>query len=178
MAAMLKGDAKGGIRRDLQREGEAARRLMAKVGECIGADEITRHDTIEGETSLLEALDGALARLGELDTLHEALNAHIQRCKGRMGRLKAQEEAIRSAMLDAMDGCGLDKVERPIATISVAKVPRGLEILNEAEIPVRFWIQKDPVVDRAAIKSALESGEDVPGAALDNGGTCLKVRSA
>jgi hypothetical protein len=77
-----------------------------------------------------------------------------------------------------METVGLTKMERPEATLSI----------REAGPSVVYAIDFDPEAlpeglrrwkcetDKHAVKAALEAGEVVPGATLNNGGTVLTVR--
>lgn len=165
--------------RTLKIETEVARRLLAKLGPIVDGDEQATHDAVEGETSLFEAVDKAIERLLQLDTMQEAIKAQIKTIKGRQERLQAQEEAIRATLLDALTEVGLKKLERPLATLSVANGQPQLLPLNEPELPSRFWTTPDPAPNKVKIRAALLAGEAVPGAQLNkNTPPTLQVRNA
>jgi hypothetical protein len=49
--------------------------------------------------------------------------------------------------------------------------------VDESHIPEAFWKPQQPKLDRRALLAALKAGEVIRGAALDNGGTALSVRT-
>lgn len=167
------------LRHELRKDVEVARRLLERLAPYLKDDEQAQLDAVEGQTDLFETIDSGLERLDDIEDKVDGIKRRMEVLKARCDRLKAQDEAIRSAIMDALDTVGLKTVERPLATITVADVPRDVEILNEAEIPPRFWKQPkvpDPKVDKTELKAALVAGEKIEGARLDNGGKTLKLR--
>lgn len=173
-----RGDGRGraGVARDLIREGEAAKALISALGE-IGKDDLLAADMIEGETGLFEAIDAALARLGELEAHDDGLEQYIKRLSARRERLGNQAASIRVSLLMAMDAAGLRKVERPAATLSITKQPPKSIVTNEADIPPDYWTRGEPKLDRKRLLADLKSGKDIPGATLSNQAETITIRS-
>ena len=162
--------------RTIQIEGEAARVLLAYIKDIVGDDEEMTLTAIEGETSFLEAVDAALARIAEVTAHAEAIAAQALALRDRKERFLYQGECIRTALHVALEQAGLRKLERPQATLSVRAVPAKAEILDEAAIPVKFWKEQAPKLDKKAVLEALKAKEDVPGASLSNGGETIAIR--
>jgi Siphovirus Gp157 len=74
-------------------------------------------------------------------------------------------EAVRSSLHQQMLDWGIKKVEGQEFSFTVKKNPPRVEIGNEEAIPAEF-ISYTPVVNKTAIKSALEEGKEVSGAEL------------
>jgi hypothetical protein len=55
------------------------------------------------------------------------------------------------------------------------ELPKAI-ILNEADIPSKFWKAQDPKLDRKAVLDALKAKEAVAGAELSNGGETIQIR--
>ena len=163
--------------RDLQIEGEAARSLLANIRDVIGDDDDMILTAIEGETTLAECIGSAIDRIGVLNCHCQALDDRIKDLSERRSRFERQAESIKTAVFVAMGQVDLRKLELPQATLSVRAVPPRAEIVDEASIPAKFWKARDPVLDKKAVLDALKSKEDVPGAALSNGGETLSIRS-
>lgn len=162
--------------RSLQIETEAARSLLANMRDVIGDDEDAIHDAIEGETNLIEAITNAVDRIFELEAHQEALAAQIKAMGERKSRFEVQSERIRTAICVAMGAADLKKLELPKATISRKPVAPKALIVNEAEIPSRFWKPADPKLDRKAVLDALKAKESVPGAQLSNGSETISIK--
>lgn len=162
--------------RDLANEAAAARALLAHIAESLDLDEDTASDTVEGETGLMEAIDRAIDRIGEIESHTEAIAARVEALRARSARLEASAGTLRALIRHAMEQTGLTKIERPAATMSIRASPRKVIIGDEAAIPQRFWRVPPPVLDKLAIAAALKDGVEVAGAALSNGGQSLTLR--
>ena len=160
----------------LQAEAEAARTLLLNLRDVIGDDDATAQDMIEGETSLMEAIDAALDRLNEIDAFTEAITAMRKKLGERSERLENQAERIRTSLSLALSMSGLRKVERPIGTLSLRAVAPAATITNEADIPSQFWKAQPPKLDKKAILDALKDGVTIAGAELSNGGETISIR--
>lgn len=165
--------------RTVARQAEAAKNLLAHL-RSIGADEDAElvADTIEGETNLLEAVDAAVAEIDECDILIEGLRKKEAEFETRRKMIENRAERIRAAIEQAMLVTEQVSMKLPSATLSLAKRKRALVIVNEADIPSRFWVEQErpaPKLDKKALAEALVAA-DIPGAALDNGSFSLTVR--
>jgi hypothetical protein len=161
------------ITRDIRREADAARGLLSGLGEM---DDETRHDTVEGETSLFEAIDAALDHIDECEAIRAGCDAQAAMYRDRADKAKARQERVRGLIEQAMLIAGVPSVKRPRATLTVRDVKPKPIIADEASIPTRFWKSPDPVLDKKAINEAVATGEEVPGVTMDNGGTSLQIR--
>jgi hypothetical protein len=73
-----------------------------------------------------------------------------------------------------MDAAQLRKAVLPEGTLSIRPAPRGVRIIQPDFIPEQFWrVKREP--NLSAIKTALEAGTDVPGAALSNAPDVLAI---
>lgn len=158
------------------REAQAAKILLDAVNERFDADEDAAMTVVEGETSFIEVVDEALERMAVIDAHQEAIDAAVARMKGRKERLDAQAERIKGSLLMALDTVGMKKLERPLATLSLAKSPDKAIVTNEADLPSSFLVEKTTVTpDKKAILAALKEGVAIPGAELSNGGVSLRI---
>lgn len=160
---------------ELQREAEAARNLLAQIN--ADGDEDLAHDMIEGETSLLEAIDRAIDEIDECDVTIAGCKEKEAQLAERRKRAEARQERLRGLIEQAMLICDLRTAKRPTATLTVRDVPPKPIIADEALIPARFWKQPEPVLDKKALNEAAKT-EEIPGVTLSNGGTSLTIRRA
>jgi len=165
----------------LRRETEAARALLAQFADILGDDAEAKADAVEGQTNLNEAITGALARVVEVEALQAGISQVQQNLEVRYKRLKAQRDNLRTAICVAMeiavqpDNKGRRRLETALATLSLKDKPQEVQITDEALIPSKYWKPQDPALDKKALKADLKDKVEVPGAALDNGGTSLQV---
>lgn len=165
------------LTRDLAFQREHARRLLDAMAEEIGGDEDVRAGTIEGETNLFEVVDKAVARMTELDGMIAGCIQTIDMVKERSARFERQGDRIRDALRNVMVELGLQKMERPVATLSLRKASPSLQVIDEQQVPETFWRTKiEKVLDKRLINTALKDGAEVPGCTLKNGEPVLSIR--
>jgi hypothetical protein len=162
----------------LERQTAGVKALADAMRPAIGEDDDALADLIEGETDALEAASRLLRWMGERQANSAALKAYEADLSARRKRLDDGIATARAALSRFMEEVGLSKLERPEATLSIREagpsVVYGIDFNPEA-LPeeLRRWTCQ---ADKHAVKAALEAGEEVPGATLNNGGTVLTVR--
>lgn len=153
----------------------ALRESLRQLGE--GDDHTLLLDSIEGETSLLEAIDKLLLGIAEAEGLARGVRGAIAELEAREARFEKRAEAGRAVIEQAMMVAELPKLERPTGTLSlVARGPK-VEVTEEAEIPAEFWKTGDPRLDKKSLLAALKEGRAVPGACLSNAAPSLTIRT-
>lgn len=195
----------------LRLEAEAAKQLIADMRNQHGADifdgdEEFLTDTVEGETSLTEAINAALLKMDEEAILITGIEKREEDLKARKERLKKGIERKRSIIERAMVLAELKSLPLPTATVTLSKRAPGLVVTEEADVPSRFFVTPpapDPRIDKKALtaelrarrakldeidkiedlderKAAIEAlNVEMPpikGADLDNGGFNLQIR--
>lgn len=154
----------------------ALKESLRQLGE--EGDETLLLDSIEGETSLLEAIDKLLLAISSDQGLEAGALAAAEKLRTRADRFAKRAEAARALIEQALLVADLPKIERPAATLSlVARAPK-VEVTEEAEIPAEFWKTGDPTLDKKSLLAALKEGRAVPGACLSNGPPSLTIRTA
>lgn len=155
---------------------DAAKMLLAQCADILGDDAEAAQITIESETNLVEAIERAVKRIAEIDALRASIKDLVEKTKARDERFKNQRELLRTAVLMAMEGAGMARLEMAVATLSTKKVPAGLQVVDESQIPSKFFVRGDPKLDKKAVLEALKAKEEVPGATLDNGSTTIQIK--
>lgn len=157
----------------VNREAEAARDLIA----ALSSDDATlRHDMVEGETNLLEALQAAIDEIDESEAIaagckdREAVFAH------RRAAAESRVARIRASIEQALLISDMSAVRLPGATITVKDRAPAPIYDDESAIPAQFWKPGAPKIDRDAIKAAMDAGQEVPGVSRSNGGISLQIR--
>lgn len=161
------------------KEAAAAKGLIESLRAESGAEDELLMDMVEGETSLFEAIDALLVRMVESKGLAEGVAAAIREMEARQRRFEARYTTDKTIIEQALMVAEIDaKVERPLATLSLARRAPKVEIQTEADIPAEFWKAGDPTLDRKALFAALKAGTPVPGACLSNAAPSLTARFA
>jgi hypothetical protein len=161
------------------KEAQAVAALRESLRQMGAADdESLLADSIEGETSLLEAIDKLLLTISESMGLEAGAKAAAAEIEHRAERFAKRAAAARALIEQALMIADLEKVERPAATLSLVRRPPKVEITEEADIPADFWKVGDPKLDKKALLAALKGGHAVPGACLSNAAPSLTIRTA
>ena len=140
-------------------------------------DEQTLADTLEGATSLREALEALVRSALEDECLAKALRERIETMRVRLARLEARALSKRQVVVEGMSVADMPKIVAPDFTASVRMGPPGVEIVDESELPIDFLVPQAPKPDKRLILEALSRGTVVPGALLAQPKISLAVRS-
>lgn len=105
---------------------------------------------------------------------HAAIDAEIARLQALKAQRQKVADGLRAYLLDNMQRAGIEKIECPLFKLTVKKNPSSVEIIDPLSLPPEFWRTPEPkppvaAPDKTAIKAALQSGTDVPGARLSQG---------
>lgn len=147
---------------NLNHEIEAAKLLLSNLKDLVEDDDELRQDAIEGETNLFEAIQAAAKQVGEDEAAAEGLEGYIKGLQARKSRLTERAKLTRHAIYVAMGVAKRQKMETPITTVSVSKVPPSVNVTNEEAIPTKYWKTGDPKLDRKTLLSELKAIAELP----------------
>lgn len=126
-------------------------------------------DSILSATELDEVLIATLRVVFEREAQATALDAMVNAMVARKRRLEDGTEAMRRAVLNAMQEVGWRRLPSPPPDFSVAVSAGKQKVLITDEAALPFDLCRAVVTpDKTAIREALEEGGDVPGAVLGN----------
>jgi hypothetical protein len=145
--------------------------------EYLEADEDTLRDTLEGLSSLPDAIANVIRSYLDDLAVAAALGTCISDMQGRLSRIEQRAEKKRAVVSAVMERADLKKLAEPDFTASLRAVPPGLVVNDESEISENFWKPQAPKLDRRGLIAALTAGQAVQGASLGNGGVTLSVRT-
>lgn len=145
--------------------GELTEEEYNQLGEELAIELQNKGTNIVGyalnEESLIDAIDIQIKRLQEFKKL-------------KQNNLDRFKEYVK----DNMERIGITKMDTELGTLSIAKNPMSVEIVNEDEIPKEF---KQEIVtekiDKTAIKKHFkETGEMIPGTNIIDDKTSLRIK--
>lgn len=147
------------------------------LAEYADIDDETLRDTLEGISSLPEALAAAIRLYLDDLSMTTALGLRIAEMQSRLARIEASSERKRALITSVMERADLRQLKQPDFTASLRAVPARLVVADEGAIPADYWRPQPAKLDRKALLSALLGGRNVPGASLGNGGVTISVRT-
>jgi hypothetical protein len=108
--------------------------------------------------------------------MQEAIKARIADLSERAARYGRRADAMKALIKSVMGAAGLDRLELPEATLSIAKPRASVDVTDLDALPQGYFRLKKEA-DKTAIKKAIETGEEIPGAVLVLGDESLIVRT-
>lgn len=134
-------------------------------------------DTIEGLTSLDEAIIATLRAANENDATAEGLKAYMQRLAERADVLKMRSERLRQSALQAAQEAGIPMpLKAADFTASIAKGKPKVQITGD--VPESFLAPAKPrEPDKRAIGDALAAGLKPSWASLSNAEPHWSIRT-
>lgn len=97
----------------------------------------------------------------------DAIDAEIERLKALKTIRTNAIERMKSALQNALEVYGIEKVETPTMKISIRSNPPSVDVVNEYQIPEIFKKEKTTVsIDKSSILKVLKEGQEVPGAVI------------
>ena len=156
-------------------EHERLRAQLRSMFEDI--DDETLRDTLEGISTLPEAVAAFVRSYLEDLALAAALGTRIGDMQTRLARIETRADKKRATITSVMEKADIRKIEQPDFTASLRAVPPSVVVADESLIPADYWRPQPAKLDKRGLLSALNSGQVVPGAALGNGSVTLSVRT-
>ena len=137
-------------------------------------DEATLKDTLESIKWPVEEKARAVAAvIGNMGAANDMLAEFVKRKQEQLKASKAREESLRDYLLSNMLACEISEIKANDGslTIKVCKNPVSVVIDDADAVPDEFKHHvppPPPVPDKVLIKKALQAGEIVAGAHLDD----------
>lgn len=131
---------------------------------------------IDGETDFDRVVEAITDQFLEALSMKGAIADRMESLKQRSDRYGKKAETIRSLAFDLMQAANRQKVELPVATLSIRKGVTSVVVDDVAQLPQGFT-RTETVPLKTELKKALEAGEAIPGAHLETGPEGLSVRT-
>ncbi len=150
--------------------------------QLIANEEITDEDKakIKEELTLLlqQKSQNIIGYSKNLELTIEAMKNEEKRISEQRKALENRVIKYKNYVKECMEQNGITKIETTLGTISIAKNPISVEIVNEDEIPSEY--KQDVVttkVDKKAIADNFrDTGEIIPGVYINTQNTSLRIK--
>lgn len=149
--------------------------VAAHVRELLGDDfdQETFLDTVDGETDVNDFLGHLITCRVEAQATEASLKNVAAAYTARAKRFDQQAKACTDGIGRLLDALGESKIQHDLATAIRTKPRQSVVITDERLIPTQLC-KSEP--DKAAVKTQLEAGVEVPGASLELGSPGVSVR--
>lgn len=133
------------------------------------------YDTLEGiEGEFNAKAENIGVYIKQLKAEKEAIDAEIKSLRTRSAAKERQMDSLKDYLINCMDEMQLAKIDQPRAKISIRNNAESAQILDEKALIE--WAQTHdrddlltyhtPDVSKTAVKNAIKSGEEIPGASV------------
>lgn len=145
-------------------------------------EELTEEEKNEIGVQLTEALktksNNIVGYYQEEKVLLEGIDAEIKRLQDYKKSVSNRIDRYKTYVKDNMQVLGLNKIETELGTISIAKSPISVEIVDEDKIPAEYkTIVQTIKVDKKAISDNFKStGELIEGVNIITNNTNLRIK--
>jgi hypothetical protein len=147
--------------------------LLDKHPELID-DVDLRADMLEGSTDLHAIMERLLTEERETNELIAVVGNRIENLSARRAMFRSRQTSLRDVMMEILQRADLRKIALPEATVSITRRGPAVQIIDDTLVPDAYCRFKREV-SKTAIKDAINAGEEVPGATLDNGSETLRI---
>lgn len=154
---------------------------LMRLAEDPEVDEQTINDTMESLDYEIEEKADAYAKIiRNLETDIAAYKAEMERFKAKKDSAEKVIKRMKSNLQDTMEATGKTKFKTDLFSFNIAKNAPAVVIDTEdlSRIPEEFLKQKDPEVNKTAMKEAMIEGgiEEIPGICHLEQGKSLRIK--
>jgi chromosome segregation ATPase len=130
-------------------------------------DEQALADTLESIEGEIEVKADNIARLVKnLEAEEEAFKTEQDRLARKKQSISNKITSIKGYLFQQMTAIGKDKIKGTIFTVALQNNPPSLLVAEDAEIPMKYWKQIEPVVDKRLLLEDIKAGEQIEGVSL------------
>ena len=130
-------------------------------------DTETLKNTLEAiQESIEDKAENVAKLIKSFDANVKALKEEEERLANKRKTLENKVIYLKKYLQEQLEHSGIEKIKRPIFTISIQNNPQSVDIQNEGLIPSHFMIPVDPKVNKKKVLERLKLGELVPGCEL------------
>ena len=127
-------------------------------------------DTLEALGGELEMkADGYARVMKQLEGISATVKYEYKRLENRAKTIDKNIARMKQALQDSMIATGKTKFKTDLFSFTVRKNPASVVIDHETSIPPEFLIPQDPKIDKKAIKAAIDRGDNITFAHLEQG---------
>ena len=136
-------------------------------------DEQTFNDTLQA-MGTEEKLESYCKVIRQLEADAEMLKAEKERIENKKKTVDNSIGRMKKAVIDFMKASGSTKSTAGTFTVALS-TSKAVNILDESKVPVRFFVEQPPKIDKSAIRQELMSGAEIEGCELQiNEGARIK----
>lgn len=139
---------------------------VLEIAEQLDAE--TLKDTLD---SINEAIDVKVENTAYvIKTLEANVDAYASEIKRMQAAKSAMENNIKNLKLyiqESMEKVGLDRVEGKLIKVAIQNNKQSVNVLDEKKIPLDYFTEQEPKLDKATLLESLKEGKEIEGAEIN-----------
>ncbi len=133
---------------------------MAESGEDLA-------DTLESLEDAIEVKAENTAKvIKQLEANAEMLANESKRLSERKSAIENNVRNLKRYLQEQLEKCGKTKIKGEIFTVAIQNNPQSVEVIDETKIPLEFFVEQAPKLDKKTLLQHLKNEEQIPGASL------------
>ena len=116
--------------------------------------------------------------INQVQAEHDACKQQAKEFQRKQTVAANKIQFLKSRLFEHMKAQNVDRIGTELYKFSI--VSNGgclpLDVYDESQVPDEYKVQPPKVVDKTAVRAALEAGTSVPGAQLNQRGKSLRIR--
>lgn len=138
--------------------------LLSKVEEL---DEQAFYDTLDSIDEAIELkVENTAKMIREIEGKSLVIADEIKRLQAKKQTLDNRTKGMKEYIQQSMEATGIQKVEGTLLNVTIQKNPVSVRVIDEETIPLSFFVEQKPKLDKQALKDELKNGLELPGAEL------------
>lgn len=132
--------------------------------------EAERNDTLEAVIGQFDVkAQSVIGYIKNQEATAEMLEEHIKQMSEKLKAIKARNQSLKDYLERNMLAAGIKEIKADDGTFKASfRKSKAIDVFDEAQIPAEFMRERVTVVpDKTAIKKAIESGQEVAGAKIE-----------
>lgn len=149
----------------LNKELEEHQVLFTQLADAADGDEGFLADLIEGETTIFDLIEKIDLQIAEADIEADGADAQVRRMQERKKRAENRSKRLKQAIKHAMEIAKLTNHKTSISSFIIGAAPIKAIVLQEEDVPLRWWKKPDPVVDQGGLTAYFRDAKKASDAA-------------
>lgn len=132
--------------------------------------EIERQDTLEAVIGQFEVkAKSVIGYIKNQEATETMLEEHIKQMTEKLKTIKARNQSLKDYLERNMIAAGINEIKADDGTFKASfRKSKAIDVFDEAQIPAEFMRERVTIVpDKTAIKKAIEGGQEVSGAKIE-----------
>lgn len=139
---------------------------VLEIAEQLDAE--TLKDTLDSiDEAINVKVENTAYVIKTLDANVAAIDTEIKRLQAMKSAQTNNAKNLKLYIQESMEKVGLDKVEGKLIKVAIQNNKQSVNVLDEKKIPLDFFVEQEPKLDKATLLESLKEGKEIEGAEIN-----------